>query len=268
MAPNPTEALTQQYGNLVPTGRLMDGKPRSILFDATKCIGCRHCVQACKDWNDHPRTTLYELSSTNWITMEPPVLEGLSPLWARNSCMHCDFPACAAVCPVEAITKYEEGPVVINQETCIGCEYCIHACPWEVITKNDITSKASKCTMCSDRLSEDKQPFCVQACPVDALDFGFTEEIADKARKQAETVGGYTYGEKEAGGGSVVYVLKESKEKYGVRSIGTEKFPRHKIPLGLMLKDLFTPRCGIPGKLRALYLAIIHPKRLIYRYFS
>jgi len=122
--------------------------------------------------------------------------------------------------------------------------------------------------MCSDRLSEDKQPFCVQACPVDALDFGFTEEIADKARKQAETVGGYTYGEKEAGGGSVVYVLKESKEKYGVRSIGAEKFPRHKIPLGLMLKDLFTPRCGIPGKLRALYLAIIHPKRLIYRYFS
>ena len=268
MAKNPSQTLTQQYGNLVPTGRLLDGKPRSILFDATKCIGCRHCVQACKDWNDHPRTTLYALSSTNWITMEPPVLEGLAPLWARNSCMHCDFPACAAVCPVEAITKYEEGPVVINQQTCIGCEYCIHACPWDVITKDDITSKASKCTMCSDRISEDKQPFCVQACPVDALDFGFTEEIADKAKKQAEAVGGYTYGDKEAGGGNVVYVLKESKEKYGVRDIGEQKFPKHKIPLGLMLKDLFTPRCGIPGKLRALYVAIIHPKRLIYRYFS
>ena len=126
--------------------------------------------------------------------MEPPVLEGLAPLWARNSCMHCDFPACAAVCPVEAITKYEEGPVVINQEVCIGCEYCIHACPWEVITKNDITSKASKCTMCSDRVSEDKQPFCVQACPVGALDFGLTKEITDRATKQAEAVGGYLYG--------------------------------------------------------------------------
>ena len=103
---------------------------------------------------------------------------------------------------------------------------------------------------------------------MDALDFGFTEEIADKARKQAEAVGGFTYGDKEAGGGQVVYVLKGSKGKYGVSSIGAEKFPRHKIPLGLMLKDLFTPRCGIPGKLRALYLAIIHPKRLIYRYFS
>jgi len=81
-------------------------------------------------------------------------------------------------------------------------------------------------------------------------------------------VGGYLYGDKEAGGGSVVYVLKEKKEKYGVRDIGAEKFPKHKIPLGLMLKDLFTPRCGIAGKLRALYLAIIHPRRLIYRYFS
>jgi len=122
--------------------------------------------------------------------------------------------------------------------------------------------------MCSDRVSDDKQPFCVQACPVSALDFGFTEEIADKAKEQAVAVGGYTYGEREAGGGSVVYVLKESTEKYGVRNIGAAKFPKHRVPLGLMLKDLFTPRCGIPGKLRALYLAIIHPKRLIYRYFS
>jgi hypothetical protein len=63
-------------------------------------------------------------------------------------------------------------------------------------------------------------------------------------------------------------VLKESKEKYGIRVVGEQKFPKHKIPLGLMLKDLFTPRCGVAGKMRALWLAIIHPKRLIYRYFS
>jgi Fe-S-cluster-containing dehydrogenase component len=263
-----TGSNVEQYGSLVPTARLRDGKARSILFDATKCIGCRHCVQACKDWNDHDRTSLYALSSTNWITIEPPILEGLSPLWARNSCMHCEFAACAAVCPVEAITKYEEGPVVINQEICIGCEYCIHACPWEVITKNEITQKASKCTMCSDRISEDKQPFCVQACPTQALDFGLADEITAKANKQAETVNGYTYGDKEAGGGKVIYVLKESKEKYGLRNVGEQKFPKHKIPLGLMLRDLLTPRCGIKGKLRALYLAILHPKRLIYRYFA
>ena len=172
------------------------------------------------------------------------------------------------MCPVEAITKYEEGPVVINKDVCIGCEYCIHACPWEVITKNEITGKASKCTMCSDRISEDKQPFCVQACPVDALDFGFTEEIADKAKKQAEAVGGYTYGDKEAGGGSVVYVLKgKQREIRRARYRRRQKFPKHKIPLGLMLKDLFTPRCGVAGKMRALWLAIIHPKRLHLQVF-
>lgn len=268
MAKNGAQTLAQEYGNLVPTGRLGDGKPRSIVFDAAQCIGCRHCVQACKDWNDHDRTSLYELSGTNWITIEPPVLEGLSPLWARNSCMHCDFPACAAVCPVEAITKYAEGPVVIDPQACIGCEYCIYACPWEVITRSDINHKATKCTMCSDRISENKQPFCVQACPVDALDFGLAEEMAAKAAKQAEATGGYLYGDKEAGGGGVIYILKEKKDAYGVRAISQEKFPRHKIPLRLMLKDLFTLRCGMRGKLRALYLAIIHPKRLIYRYFS
>jgi formate dehydrogenase iron-sulfur subunit len=258
--------MVEKSNNLVPTDRLLDGKPRSILFDATKCIGCRQCVQACKDWNEHDRTSIYELSATNWMIMEPAV-EGRSSIWSRNSCMHCDFPACAAVCPVEAITRYEEGAIVINQQTCIGCEYCIHACPWEVITKSHITGKASKCTMCSDRVSDDKQPFCVQVCPVGALEFGLTEDIASKANQQAEAIGGYTYGHKEAGGGHVVYVLKESKQKYGLRDIGTDKFPKHKIPVGLMLKDLFTLRCGISGKLRALYLAIIHPQRLVYRYF-
>jgi hypothetical protein len=137
-----------------------------------------------------------------------------------------------------------------------------------VITKDDISGKASKCTMCSDRISEDKQPFCVQACPVNALEFGTSAEIADKARQQAAAIGGYSYGENEAGGGNVIYVLRESKEKYGVRDVAAEKFPQHKIPLGLMLKDLFTPRCGVAGKLRALWLAVIHPRRLVYRYFS
>ncbi|HXG53349.1 MAG TPA: 4Fe-4S dicluster domain-containing protein [candidate division Zixibacteria bacterium] len=266
MAASGTEALARQYGTLVPTGRLADGKPRSILFDATRCIGCRHCVQACKDWNEHDRTSPYAISATNWITIEPPVLEGLSPLWARNSCMHCDYPACAAICPVEAITKYEEGPVVIDGGKCIGCDYCIHACPWGVIARDDLTGKAAKCTMCSDRIGRDEQPFCVQACPAGALDFGASEEISRKASERAGEVGGYVYGDREAGGGRALYVLKEKKESYGVRGIGPERFPRHNVPLGLMLKDLLTPRCGIAGKLRALYLAAVHPGRLIYRY--
>lgn len=259
-----------------PKARLLDGKPRAILFDASKCIGCRQCVHACKDWNEHPRTSIYDLSSTNWLAMEPPVLEGLSEHWARNSCMHCEFPACAAVCPVEAITKYEEGPVVIDQDACIGCEYCIYACPWgalsqddirSVVSKDMVTGKAAKCTMCSDRLKENKKPFCVEACPVEALDFGLKEEIHEKAGKRAREVGGSTYGAEEGGGGHVIYVLKEKRETYGIRNVGAEKYPRHRIPLSLMIRDLLTLRCGLSGKLRALNLAVLHPRRLFYRYW-
>jgi len=259
--------MSEKYGTLFPTGRLLDGEARTILFDAAKCIGCRQCVQACKDWNDHTRGSVYELSSENWITMEPPELEGSSSIWGRNSCMHCEYPICAAVCPVEAITKYDEGPVVIDQNKCIGCEYCINACPWEVISFDDITHKASKCTMCADRIGESQTPFCVQACPVEALAFGTEAEISATAGKRAAETGGYLYGDKEAGGTQVIYVLKESKSAYGLGDVGPEKYPRHRIPLPLMLKDLFTLRLGIMAKFRALYLAIIHPRRLSYRYW-
>ena len=250
-----------------PTGRLADGRKRSILFDAAICIGCRQCVQACKDWNDHEREAVFEIAGDNWITMEPPVLEGLSPIWARNSCMHCDYPICAAVCPVEAITKYEEGPVVIDQDKCIGCEYCINACPWGVIAQDDISHKATKCTMCSDRIATGEQPFCVQACPVGALEFGFAEAIAARAGERALSLGGTVYGEAEAGGTAVRYVLKQPREAYGIAAVGPERFPKHRIPLSLMIKDLFTLRLGIAAKVRALHLAIVHPRRLAYRYW-
>lgn len=259
--------MRDEGGTPFPTGKLLDGKPRKILFDATKCIGCRQCVQACKDWNDHLRTTIYELSNTTWITIEPPVLEGQSMLWGRKSCMHCEFPMCAAVCPVEAITKYDEGAVVINQDRCIGCGYCMYACPWDVISKDHITGKSAKCTMCSNRIRENESPFCVQACPVGALDFGLGEEMSRKAQTRAQEVGGYLYGDKEAGGTQLIYVLKEKLAHYGLLAVSLEKFPKHRIPMAVMIKDLFTLHLGISAKVRALYLAVIHPSRLKYRYW-
>jgi formate dehydrogenase iron-sulfur subunit len=259
--------MSDEHGYLFPRGRLSDGRSRTILFDAQKCIGCRQCVEACKDWNDHTRSNIFELSAENWITMEPPDVDGGGSIWGRNSCMHCDYPICAAVCPVEAITKYDEGPVVIDQNKCIGCEYCINACPWEVISLDHINRKASKCTMCADRVSASQDPFCVQACPVQALEFGFAEEIEAKAAERAAANGGYLYGDKEAGGAQVLYVLTEPKDEYGLREVGPEKYPRHRIPLSLMIRDLFTLRLGVPAKVRALHLAIVHPRRLAYRYW-
>ena len=107
----------------------------------------------------------------------------------------------------------------------------------------------------------------MQACPADALSFGLEEEMSVEARKRADGVEESFYGDKEAGGTRLLYVLHEKRESYRVRPIGPEKYPKHKIPRSVMVKDLFTLRCGLKGKMRALYLAIIHPKRLLYRYW-
>lgn len=250
-----------------PTGRLGDGQARAISYDSTKCIGCRQCVMACQDWNALPRAGRYEITATTWITMEPPLPNGTSPIWGRNSCRHCEFPMCAAVCPVEAITKYDEGPVVIDQNVCIGCQYCVYACPWGVISTNPDTGKSQKCTMCADRVGQDKKPFCVHVCPTEALDFGPFDEIEAAVEARAQEVGGHVHGKREAGGTQVLYVLGKTPEEHGLRAVGPEKYPLAKIPIALILKGPFSLSLGIGAKLRAIKSAIMHPSRLKYRYW-
>jgi formate dehydrogenase iron-sulfur subunit len=251
-----------------PTGRLLDGKPRAILFDSGKCIGCRQCVEACKDWNDLPRGDQYAIGSSTWITMEPPVLEGTASVWGRNSCMHCEYPVCAAVCPVEAITKYEEGPVVIDPDVCIGCEYCVYACPWHVISKNEVTKKSTKCTMCADRLAEGQQPFCVQACPVEALSFGLVGEMDAQAGERAAELGASTYGHGEAGGTHVLHVLVRPVAEHGLPEVAPVKYPRHHIPFRIKIGGILGLTGGLGGKVRSVTNALTKPWRLKYRYWQ
>jgi formate dehydrogenase iron-sulfur subunit len=250
-----------------PVKRLADGQPRAILFDASKCIGCRQCVEACKDWNELPRGNYFGINGSTWLAMYPPVLEGMASTWGRNSCMHCEYPLCAAVCPVEAITKYEEGPVVIDAATCIGCEYCIHACPWHVIAKHDITGKSQKCTMCYDRLAAGQEPFCVYACPVEALSFGLLAEVRDQAEARAAQVGATTYGQAEAGGTHVINVLTKPPADHGLPAVTAKRYPEHHIPLRTKVLGLFTLTGGLEGKMRAVRNALRKPWRLKYRYW-
>lgn len=250
-----------------PTARLSDGVPRTILFDAAKCIGCRQCVEACKDWNDLPRGNYFGINGSTWLAMMPAVLEGQSRIWGRRSCMHCELPLCAAVCPVEAITKYDEGPVVIDQAKCIGCEYCIHACPWHVIAKHDLSGKSTKCTMCSDRLAQGEQPFCVQMCPVGALEFGPVAEMEAKVHDRSQELGASVYGEKEAGGTHVLNLLTGSLAEHGMPLVSAERYPRHHIPFRVKVLGLFTFTGGLEGKRRAVANALVKPWRLSYRYW-
>jgi len=250
-----------------PVATLGDGRARAILFDSAKCIGCRQCVEGCKDWNDLPRGNAYRIGASTWLTIEPPLLEGSSPIWGRNSCMHCRYPLCAAVCPVEAITKYEEGPVVIDQGACIGCELCVHACPWHVIAKDPASNKASKCTMCHDRVAEDSPPFCVQACPVGALEFGLLDELDARAAARAQERHAHVYGRREAGGTQVLHLLDASPGEHGNPEVGPQRYPAHRIPFGTMAKAFFSMRGGIGGKWRAIKNALGKPWRLKYRYW-
>lgn len=251
-----------------PVGRLRDGRSRAIVFDSAKCIGCRQCVEACKDWNELPRGNTYAIGASTWLTIEPPVIEGKATVWGRNSCMHCRYPLCAAVCPVEAITRYDEGPVVIDQAACIGCGLCVEACPWNVIAKDEVANKARKCTMCHDRFAEDAAPFCVQSCPVSALDFGLQEELETRAARRAVELGAALYGQREAGGTQLLHILAATPQEHGLRAVvGAERFPEHRIPLRTTLKALFSLTGGIEGKLRAAKNAFSKPWRLRYRYW-
>ena len=149
--------------------------PKAILIDTTKCIGCRSCQVSCKEWNDLPGeiTTVPRdgLGLQNPVTVSSKTLtlvtyhevaeEGapgdLKYVFAKRQCMHCDDPACASACPVTALHKTAEGPVVYDSERCIGCRYCAWACPFGAPTAqwDSLAPKIRKCTMCYDRI---KQP--------------------------------------------------------------------------------------------------------------
>jgi formate dehydrogenase iron-sulfur subunit len=243
---------------------------KTTLVDITKCIGCRACQVACKQWNDrdgehtefqdqlgfqNPAT----LSAKTYtlITFHELVDEkapgGLHYLFTMRRCLHCLEPACASACPTTALTRQPDGPVTYDADKCIGCRYCIWACPWGVPTAewDSLAPKIQKCTHCADRddqplpLSRNGQhltadenkryrdnivvPACVKACPADALQFGEREEMLHEARNRIsarpEKYVDHIYGEKEAGGTSVLYLSSVPFAKLGFPEVDTKPYP-------------------------------------------
>lgn len=247
-------AVTPAQGLIpVPANRrLRDGVERAILFDSSKCIGCRVCIDACKNWNELDHGEIYGLSDKTWIDIEPnPIDQGTlpKPLWARESCMHCSAPACGAVCPVDAISKYDEGPVLIDQETCVGCGYCVPACPFDAMMFDFDKMVATKCHMCYNRIEVGEKPYCVKVCPPKALEFGPYNEILAKAKKRAEETGGRLYGEAEAGGTHVFYVLRGSVEDNRLEKVSGRIYGTEEVPVAVGIKSLLRPltEVGILG---------------------
>jgi len=215
------------------------------LVDTTTCIGCKACEVACLEWNgydfrettfDNTYQTMPETAWNFWNLIkfnEYTSEEGTTQwLMRKDQCMHCDDPGCLVACPADgAIVQYTNGIVDFNQTNCIGCQYCVTGCPFNIPKFNSATKKVYKCTLCSDRVGAGLEPACIKSCPTGCLHFGSKEDMrleADKRVEQLKThtswknAGVYDPGGKNGSPGSingthVIYVLGDARdpEKYG-----------------------------------------------------
>jgi formate dehydrogenase iron-sulfur subunit len=175
------------------------------------------CVAACKETNGLPQNEETELSANSFN-----VVQSHAGVFVRRFCMHCQDPTCASVCPVGAFKKTAAGPVVYDADRCIGCRYCMMACPFSIprYEWKLALPRVRKCTMCAPRQAQGLQPACVEACPVQASIFGERQELLTEAKSRLrENPSGYfqhIYGEHEAGGTSVLYLSAVPFEALGL----------------------------------------------------
>lgn len=215
-----------------------------ILIDVARCIGCRSCEAACKAYHGFPAGEASDLSPTAWTyvrtrklaTPVPHLILGADGAERRTfkvQCMHCQEPACASACPAAALRKTPNGPVVYEASRCLGCRYCMLACPFQVprFEWNKALPRITKCNMCAERLAAGKRPACVEACPVEALQFGPRQALlAEAARRIAEDRNRYVpaiYGVDEVGGTSMLYISDVAFEDLGFPVVVREPLPAY-----------------------------------------
>ncbi|MGD2105857.1 MAG: 4Fe-4S dicluster domain-containing protein [Anaerolineae bacterium] len=205
----------------------------AILYDTSKCIGCRACQNACREWNEttpeKDPAGLYdtpsELSADTWTLIKLAKPEAEWP-FVNYQCMHCTEAACVNVCPTGAVFHDERGFVSIDQDICNGCGYCTQFCPYGVPHLGGVNlvtgeATAAKCTFCQDRIREGiGGPFCAERCPTQALVWGNREELLDQARARVDDLkgqgfdGARLYGENEAGGLHRLSILLDDPSVY------------------------------------------------------
>jgi formate dehydrogenase iron-sulfur subunit len=215
--------------------------------DTTLCIGCKACEVACKEWNQVPEDGLvftgmsYDntqgLGADTWrhvafieqpkpvAVQEPAARDEFRWLMSSDVCKHCTHAACLDVCPTGSLFRTEFGTVVVQEEICNGCGYCIPACPYGVIDQREGDGRAWKCTLCYDRLGVGLEPACAKACPTDSIQFGVLSELRVRAHERVEhlhaagVADARLYGhdpDDGVGGDGAFFLLLDEPEVYGL----------------------------------------------------
>jgi anaerobic dimethyl sulfoxide reductase subunit B len=160
-------------------------KQKAFYFDASVCIGCKACQNACKDKYDLPLgikwRRVFEYGGGNWLNLDGvQTPNNVFKYFVSTACQHCENPVCKEVCPAAAISKRSDGIVLIDANKCIGCRYCQWACPYGAPQFNEETKVMTKCTFCYDLQDQGLKPACVDACVMRCLDFGDLDELRQR----------------------------------------------------------------------------------------
>jgi formate dehydrogenase iron-sulfur subunit len=210
----------------------------SKLVDIDLCIGCKACEIACKEWNGLPPDDTQnfgsyqsheDLTPTTWDLMRFKEVEldngDLAWLIRKDSCLHCDEPGCLLSCPAPgAIVQYENGIVDFDESKCIGCQYCVTGCPFDIPRYDKHTHKVYKCTMCVDRVGAGLEPACVKSCPTGSIRFGSKDEMTAYGEAKVEKLktrgfeNAMLYDPSGVGGVHMMYVVPrgEMLKDYGL----------------------------------------------------
>jgi formate dehydrogenase iron-sulfur subunit len=245
-------AATALAGSSTPA-RAAQAAPDSLgcLVDTTLCVGCRQCEKACNQRNHLPapkisfdETAVLEnerrMDETTYTVVNkyyPRNLGTLTwrqrPTFVKFQCMHCNDPSCVSACIVGALTKQPNGAVIYDADKCIGCRYCMVACPFQVPAyeyDQALTPQVRKCTMCFDQVKDGGLPACAQVCPREAITFGKRSELLSLARWRIKNRPGkyenHIYGENEVGGTAWLYLASEPFTNIGFPKLGPKAPPR------------------------------------------